>query len=78
MDYISKLILIEQIINLFEIKLSNTLNLIKVQAPLFLKKEDNLQDYLTGSEVPVSFDSNCESFEIVQSLAKWKRHNLTK
>ena len=55
---------------------------IRVSAPLFVKKSTGLNDNLSGIEKPVSFNiqsgENEEQFEIVQSLAKWKRVALHK
>lgn len=60
----------------FENNFENALDLIKVQAPLFVTKESGLQDELSGSETPVGFDAYGTRFEVVQSLAKWKRMAL--
>lgn len=60
----------------FERNLENQLNLIKVQAPLFVTNESGLQDELSGVETPVSFNAYNTRFEVVQSLAKWKRMAL--
>ena len=55
--------------------------MLRVSAPLFVKKSSGLNDDLSGVEKPVSFmvketpDSEVEA-EIVQSLAKWKRYAL--
>ena len=58
----------------FQIYFKDSLNLKRVSAPLFVTKESCLNDHLSGSERPISFDTldgtNCE---VVQSLAKWKR-----
>ena len=64
----------------FEEELGKELNLKRVSAPLFVLKETGLNDDLNGSERPVSFNVNNFSgtFEIVQSLAKWKRNALKK
>ena len=62
----------------FERELSNSLNLIRVSAPLFVKADIGLNDNLTGVEKPVTFDMRKydQQIEIVQSLAKWKRMAL--
>lgn len=57
----------------FELFLEQDLNVNKVPCPLFIKTCTGLQDNLTGVEKAVSFKSNKENFEIVHSLAKWKR-----
>ncbi len=61
-----------------ESELADTLNLIRVSAPLFVRPETGLNDDLNGIERPVSFDvpSIASDVEIVQSLAKWKRMAL--
>ncbi len=61
---------------LFENELKDRLNLVKVNAPLFVQKSSGLNDDLNGIENPVSFKLNNEKFEIVHSLAKWKRWYL--
>ena len=62
----------------FEEKLSNSLNLKRVSAPLFVEKDSGLNDDLDGKAKAVSFiapniDKECV---IVHSLAKWKRMAL--
>ena len=60
----------------FEDLLAKKLNLVRVSAPLFVKKESGLNDYLSGKERVISFDASGFNLEIVQSLAKWKRNAL--
>ena len=62
----------------FEQKLAEVLNLQRVTAPLFLLKETGLNDDLNGIEKPVRFFATGlgKEVEVVQSLAKWKRHVL--
>lgn len=64
----------------FEEHLCDTLNLSRVSAPLFVKKNSGLNDDLNGVERPVSFDilQSGEVVEVVHSLAKWKRMALKK
>ncbi len=62
----------------FESQLEVRLGLIKVQSPIFLKTSTGLQDRLTGIEKAVSFKKGEEKFEIIHSLAKWKRVSLEK
>lgn len=62
----------------FEDLLAKKLNLVRVSAPLFVKKDTGLNDNLNGVEETVSFSINGETIEIVQSLAKWKRYALGK
>ncbi len=60
----------------FEESLKEELNLVKVGAPLYVSKKSGLNDDLNGVEEPVSFELNGEEFQIVHSLAKWKRWYL--
>jgi aspartate--ammonia ligase len=64
----------------FESQLADTLNLLRVSAPLFVRPETGLNDNLNGVERPVSFDiADLQAqVEIVQSLAKWKRLALAR
>lgn len=64
----------------FETKLADSLDLIRVSAPLFVYPETGLNDNLNGVERPVGFDilDTKRNAEIVQSLAKWKRMALAK
>ena len=62
----------------FEEALAKKLNLVRVSAPLFVKKNTGLNDNLNGVEETVSFSVGGETIEIVQSLAKWKRFSLAK
>lgn len=66
---------IKKVKDFFERDLAIQLNLTRVSAPLFVQKASGLNDDLNGVERPVGFDiKDCEGdFEIVQSLAKWKR-----
>lgn len=84
-DYNTKLglmeteIAIKKLKDLFERRLSEELNLMRVSAPLFVSKETGLNDNLNGVERPVSFDIKAiegAEMEIVHSLAKWKRMAL--
>ncbi|WP_397601300.1 aspartate--ammonia ligase [Silvanigrella sp.] len=64
----------------FPQKLSESLSLLKVSAPLFVEKGTGINDDLNGIEYPVSFKipeySDLKTIEVVQSLAKWKRMML--
>ncbi len=64
----------------FEVRLAKALGLHRVSAPLFVYNESGLNDDLNGHERKVSFTANNLSgeIEIVQSLAKWKRHALAR
>ena len=70
---------IEFIKQSFQKNLCSALNLKRVSAPLFLPTEAGMNDDLTGVERPVSFDVPAAGggrYEVVQSLAKWKRWAL--
>ncbi len=73
-------IAIKLIKDFFERELANSLNLIRVSAPLFVKADTGLNDNLTGVERPVTFNMRKynQQLEIIQSLAKWKRMALKK
>ncbi|MCX8642332.1 MULTISPECIES: aspartate--ammonia ligase [unclassified Gilliamella] len=64
----------------FADKLAENLSLIEVQAPLLSQVGDGIQDNLSGTEkavqVKVKTIANAQ-FEVVHSLAKWKRKVLT-
>lgn len=62
----------------FQSKLAAALNLQRVSAPLFVEKNNGLNDDLNGVERPVSFDIKQTGVDavIVHSLAKWKRMAL--
>ncbi len=59
----------------FERQLARALNLTRVTAPLFVPANSGVNDTLTGTEEPISFDVPDLKMraEVVQSLAKWKR-----
>ena len=64
----------------FASELCDSLDLVRVSAPLFVKRGSGLNDDLNGVERPVSFDikeTGAEA-EVVHSLAKWKRVALMK
>ncbi len=64
--------------NVFERHLSQALNISRVSAPLFLEASTGLNDDLNGVERKVDFDikEDGRHCQVVQSLAKWKRHAL--
>ena len=71
-------IAIKKVKDFFERDLAIQLDLTRVSAPLFVRRDSGLNDTLNGVERPVSFDirgidGECE---IVHSLAKWKRYAL--
>lgn len=71
---------IKTIRDFFERNLAVALNLKRVSAPMFVKTGTGLNDDLNGIEKPVSFEVSGAKIgvEVVQSLAKWKRHALGK
>ncbi len=71
-------IAIKKVKDFFERDLAIQLNLTRVSAPLFVSDASGLNDNLNGVERPVAFDAKDMegNFEIVQSLAKWKRYAL--
>lgn len=63
----------------FQIHLAESLNLLRVSAPLFVMGGTGINDDLNGIEKPISFRVRAidgSRAEIVQSLAKWKRMAL--
>lgn len=81
-NYISPLnireteVAIKEVKDHFERALAKALHLTRVSAPLFVNPSTGLNDNLNGVERPVSFgvrEQNDAEFEIVHSLAKWKR-----
>jgi len=84
MGYTTKLsvfdtqIAIKLIKDSFQKELAEHLNLRRVSAPLFVSQESGLNDNLNGTERPVPFDVKGLNgrYEIVHSLAKWKRMAL--
>lgn len=68
---------IKKVKDFFERDLAIQLNLTRVSAPLFVDATSGLNDNLNGVERPVDFSLySGEHFEIVHSLAKWKRMAL--
>lgn len=76
LSYFETIKAIDEVKKYFEKQLEVRLSLTKVQSPLFVKSDSGLQDALTGVEKGVSFKKGKEKFEIVHSLAKWKRDAL--
>ena len=71
---------IKKVKDFFERDFSIQLNLTRVSAPLFVEKSSGLNDDLNGVERPVNFDIKTieGEYEVVHSLAKWKRFALKK
>lgn len=64
----------------FQLALSTEMNLTRVTAPLFVASGTGINDDLNGVERPVRFavkDMDDTQMEIVHSLAKWKRLQVT-
>jgi len=78
LSYVETLKMIDEVKKTFESQLEKRLGLTKVGSPLFVKKTSGLQDDLSGKEEAVYFIKEEEKFEIVHSLAKWKREALGK
>lgn len=72
---------IKYIRDTFQKEFGREMNLERISAPLFVSRSSGLNDNLNGVERPVSFDIKAvpgETFEVVHSLAKWKRFALGK
>ncbi len=70
---------VKMIKDMFEKKLAKALCLERVSAPLFVRSGTGLNDNLNGIERPVAFallEQPGSVYEIVHSLAKWKRMAL--
>ncbi len=70
---------IKYIRDTFQKEFAKEMNLERISAPLFVEKNSGLNDDLNGVERKVAFDTKeiaGEEYEIVQSLAKWKRMAL--
>ena len=76
LSYLELVKAIAEVKKSFEKQLEKKLSLTKVESPLFVKTDSGLQDTLTGVEKSVSFTKGEEKFEVVHSLAKWKRDAL--
>ncbi len=64
----------------FQEALAGRLSLRRVSAPRFIFVDGGLQDDLAGTQEPVGFKTKFTDrrVEVVHSLAKWKRHALSK
>ncbi|KAF7768830.1 aspartate--ammonia ligase [Pseudoalteromonas citrea] len=70
---------ISSVKRLFSEQLEQRLGLMEVQAPILAKVGDGIQDNLSGTEKAVSVKVKAiadAEFEVVHSLAKWKRKTL--
>ena len=78
-EYIKSQKQISFVKSFFSHQLEESLGLIEVQAPILSQIGDGVQDNLSGTEKAVSVTIKAlpdRSFEIVHSLAKWKRKIL--
>lgn len=63
----------------FPMNLAFELDLFRTTAPLFVRSDSGINDHLTGTERPLTFQApglGGATVEVVQSLAKWKRKAL--
>jgi len=70
---------ISKVKQFFSQQLEELLGLVEVQAPILAKVGDGIQDNLSGTENAVSVKVKTlpsSQFEVVHSLAKWKRKTL--
>ena len=67
--------------NTFTQYLKDKLEVVEVQGPILSKVGDGMQDNLSGcrkSSICQGFAEFHETYEVVHSLAKWKRHTLAR
>lgn len=79
LDLFETEVAIKKVKDFFERALAYELNLTRVSAPLYVRKSSGLNDDLSGIERPVQFDTfwdKNEEYQIIHSLAKWKRMAL--
>ena len=76
LSYFETIEIIQETKKYFEKQLEARLSLVKVGCPLFVKTKSGLQDNLTGVEKSISFIKEKKKYEIIHSLAKWKRDAL--
>ena len=70
---------ISRVKQFFSQQLEQQLGLVEVQAPILAKVGDGTQDNLSGHENAVAVNVKAitdSSYEVVHSLAKWKRKTL--
>ena len=70
LDYVSTEIAIKYVKDLFERRLAYHLNLMRVSAPLFVRKDSGLNDNLNGVERPVTSISGI-SKAMWRSCTRW-------
>jgi aspartate--ammonia ligase len=79
--YIKHQLQIQQVKTTFSQQLCQHLQLVPVQAPILSETGTGIQDDLAGHEKAVSVSVKAipdKRFEVVHSLAKWKRHTLAR
>lgn len=67
--------------NTFTEKLAEHLGIVEVQGPILSQVGNGIQDNLSGAEKAVQVNVKQitdATFEVVHSLAKWKRHTLAR
>ena len=72
---------IKYIRDTFQAEFGKEMNLERISAPLFVAKSSGMNDDLNGIERPVAFDLKDvpgDTYEVVHSLAKWKRMALAR
>ena len=72
---------IKYIRDTFQTEFGKEMNLERISAPLFVAKNSGMNDDLNGVERPVAFDLKDvpgDTYEVVHSLAKWKRMALAR
>ena len=72
---------IKYIRDTFQAEFGKEMNLERISAPLFVAKNSGMNDDLNGVERPVAFDLKDvpgDTYEVVHSLAKWKRMALAR
>lgn len=67
---------VQDIKNFFLKKLQLNLHLHQIYAPVYVSSGNGINDNLSGAEQPVSFSTTSAKYEIVHSLAKWKRMRM--
>lgn len=77
--YVQQQLQISKVKQFFSQQLEQQLGLVEVQAPILAKVGDGTQDNLSGHENAVAVNVKAisdSSYEVVHSLAKWKRKTL--
>ena len=65
LDVISTEVAIKYVKDLFEKRLAHHLNLMRISAPLYVRKSSGLNDDLNGIERPVNFDLKSIPFALL-------------